>query len=431
MSLNTCVCRPICAASSVSSRALSFLPLLSPRIYAVIGDVNVKVWCSWHDVNCQVRRIDRAHDYRTCKESFTLRHDRKILVLTANANTGIMLDMEMMTQITVRTRKTRGGRMVGHGLGAAGWSDIQTLLLICTFCLLQFQLPVPSSSIPLYFNGTHLLMLHQGANGTRLVQVYDAVAQRLVKTLLLDKADKFYCTRHWNNRGHRTLNEPDALLTCVLSSCSAPGGFQLLTRSPPSTASSSVVPPAAVDTTTTAASSSVVESKSNGLAAAAHAANTTYLSYISRHNVIKCVPLNAFPSGIPASVLEQQGAPTDRPSTRQLVTDRIITGGSNVRIIAYIYDEVDNTFITLNSDAKVKVFGLAAGADAAAAAEAAAAATHTSPETTPFPGVLLHKYRNVAGTFKIGYPYVMKKIGARLLFYTADEGIFVIRLDDK
>jgi hypothetical protein len=78
-----------------------FVCHLRARIFAVIGDQNVKIWGSWHDPTCQLKKFDRPHDYRTCKETFTLRHELKILVLTVNTNAGFILDLETMIHTPV------------------------------------------------------------------------------------------------------------------------------------------------------------------------------------------------------------------------------------------------------------------------------------------------------------------------------------------
>jgi hypothetical protein len=77
-------------------------------VFAVVGDVQVKIWGSWHDPTSQVKKFDRAHDYKTCKETFTLRHEMKLLVMTLNQDDCLILDLETM----MHTPVSRGDEVV-------------------------------------------------------------------------------------------------------------------------------------------------------------------------------------------------------------------------------------------------------------------------------------------------------------------------------
>jgi hypothetical protein len=104
----------------------------------------------------------------------------------------------------------------------------------------------------------------------------------------------------------------------------------------------------------------------------------------------------------------------------------------HARIVGFVLDAQARLLYTLGNDAKIKVFAL----DATAARRAGMSEQDVAAATggnggnggAPAPGILLRKFRKVQGTFRLGYPYILKKIGDGLLFYTADEGIFVLRL---
>lgn len=131
---------------------------------------------------------------------------------------------------------------------------------------------------------------------------------------------------------------------------------------------------------------------------------------------MKCVPLASIPLGF-TQVDLRRGIPRERPRTRQLVTHRIEAASGTARILAYLYDPPSRTFLTLNSDAKIKIFSLDPPTDAG---------DHAAGKS---PGHLVKKYRHIAGSFKLGYPYIIRKVGEKMIFYTADEGVYVLRLE--
>lgn len=180
-----------------------------------------------------------------------------------------------------------------------------------------------------------------------------------------------------------------------------PGGFQLIDHATATASSSSANTPP--DSSSSSSSSSSSPSHSVKL-----------LSYISNHHTIKCVPFDEIPVGIAASNLKD-GIPADRPTTSQLYSHRIQAASKSVRILAYIYDPSHRTFIVLTSDSKIKVFSLDGSSGRGRSGASA--------------GRLLKQYPRIAGTFKLGYPYAIKKIGDNMIYYTADEGIYVLRMD--
>jgi hypothetical protein len=188
----------------------------------------------------------------------------------------------------------------------------------------------------------------------------------------------------------------------VLIFCFA-GGFQLAAHSS-SSASAVTATPSSDDQKTAPSSSS--------------SAPRLLLSYISNHHYLKAVPLDSVPSGLTYGELRRNGGrvPKERPRTVDLLTHRIEVAKGSSHVLAYLYDAPTRTFITLNGDAKIKIFALESGSGAAASG------------ASKSPGRLLKKYRHIAGSFKLGYPYILKKIGADLIFYTADEGVYLLRI---
>ena len=156
---------------------------------------------------------------------------------------------------------------------------------------------------------------------------------------------------------------------------------------------------------------SSTSSSSSSSSSPSPATSIHLLTYISGNQTIKCVPFESIPSGVTLANLDST---QDRPSSGTLYTHRIKAATHSARILAYIYDQPTKTFIVLTNDSKVKIFALE---------DAMSGAVKVSP------GRLLKKYRNIGGTFKLGYPYILKKVSETTLLYTADEGIFILRLD--
>jgi hypothetical protein len=105
------------------------------------------------------------------------------------------------------------------------------------------------------------------------------------------------------------------------------------------------------------------------------------------------------------------------------------------RLVSFAFDVASRTLLTLSSDAKIKLFALdAEAARALGVPEEELAAARRSERSAavaagePTGGVLVRKYRHVGGTFRLGYPYILKRISKRIVAYSADEGIFILRL---
>jgi len=355
------------ALSPSSDEGAKHVWLQDSQVFAVVGDVHVKVWGSWHDATSQLKRFERTHEYKSCKETYTLKGGSRIIVITVGGNEGVVLDLETMMQTPVR-------------------------------------IPIPVQSTPMHYDGGHLLLMVLTASGTRLLQVWEVSTERLVRTLVFEKRHRQY----WgfqlvpDRNANSQHNSADHGVTSA-SASSAPLTSQSTTSS--SSSSSSTVP-STVPSSTTSASSSP----------------SKCLVYLCCGSTIKFLPWSSL-----GAALTPQSALLEPPRPPPFLSTKIRTNKPQARVLAFTYDSDVGQLMTLSSDgnhAKIKVWAV----DARAARQAGVTLTSEQEHASPFPGVLLSKYRHIAGSFKIGYPYVIKKIGSRLIFYTADEGIFILRM---
>lgn len=66
-------------------------------------------------------------------------------------------------------------------------------VLLSSVVSFQFTLPIPNNATPMYFDGHYLILLELTDEGIKLVHVIELQTQRLVHTLILERAHKFYC----------------------------------------------------------------------------------------------------------------------------------------------------------------------------------------------------------------------------------------------
>lgn len=366
---------------------LSLSPL---RIFALIGDVHVKIWGSWHDPSSQMKKFDRVHEYKSCKEAYTLlggERNSKVLVVTVGASEGVRLDLESMVQSACSIR-------------------------------------IPSHSTPCAYDGRELLVMQVLQSGCKLLQIWRTEGgpsgDKLSHTLAFEKSAAFY----W---GFQMVDRPAA----AASAAAAAADGEQKENGSAAAASASAVPSASASAS----------------AAPAASASTRYLAYVSHFVSVKLIPYTALPGALDGDVsdlvasspeIRSHGA-AGRASHRIHAATR-----SGSRILAFLIDGSRGLVYTLSSDSKLKVFALdskaarGAGMDSKAlrdagvkddtASSSSAAAAAWAPGKSPSPGILLRKYRGLLGTFKLGYPYILKRIGERLMLYSADEGIFLLRL---
>ena len=386
--------------------ALCFIALflfLSLRIFALIGDVHVKIWGSWHDPSSQLKKFDRVHEYKSCKEAYTLLggdRNSKVLVVTVGASEGVRMDLESMVQ---------------------------------SHCGIR----IPPHSTPCAYDGRELLILQVLASGCKLLQIWRTEGgsgggvDKLVHTLAFEKTNTFY----W--------------------------GFQMVER--PSPASAAAAPNAALSSAADAdgerkengssAASTAASAAASATPASAPASSTHYLAYISDFVAVKLIPYAALPGPLDCDVSDLfPGSPEIRDHTAAGRASHRIRAATRAgsRILAFLVDGSKGLVYTLGSDAKLKVFAMdshaargagmdekalrdagvrdASGTPSTAAGAGASSAPASAHIKSPHPGILVRKYRGLLGTFKLGYPYILKRIGEKLMLYSADEGIFILRL---
>ena len=413
----------------------------------MIGDVHVKIWGSWHDSSSQMRKFDRPHEYKSCKEAYTLRHGMKILVITVGNNEGVTMDLDSMQQQPVSTLGQHWLSQFGRGLGVM-------LCLFCTPCCVccsQMKMRIPAHATPMYYDGRYLMLLQLSSSGIKVLQLWDAHSQRLLHTLTFDKRHKFY----WGFQLVDLPSPPSAAAAGAIATTTAVAG-----AAPSASLSSSAAFPSdgerkenAVDSSassSSAAASSAAAITAGAVGAAAGVGSssaTTYLAYVSNFNKVKLIPFALLPA--PRSMDEVEAA--DLPAAyrarpvaaaaaldaaasvarRQLYSHRICAHSHAARILAFLFDPSQGLLYTLGSDAKLKMFAVDAAAARRAGLQISPAQERQHALVEPRgieSGFLIRKYRHIQGTFKLGYPYVLKKISDKLLFYTADEGIFMLRL---
>jgi WD40 repeat protein len=406
------VCRVLCSSSDEGVKHLFFSD--DEQLFAVIGDVHVKIWGSYHDATCQLRRFDRPHEYKTCKESYTLRHGNKLLLLTVGTNQGLKLDLDTMQQQ-------------------------------------PFKLDIPHYCTPTFYDGRHLMLLALTPSGLRLVQLYDMDTQRLERSLLFDKADRFY----W---GFQLLPS-----STVAPSGAANEGAPVAAAA----AAAGALPQQAVAPFAAAAS----ESKENGSGAPSSSSLLQqHLAYVCCHSKVNLVPVACLPAPLTldqaeknlqwegrgafksnATLLPPQSSsavvpPSSSSSSSSSSADAaasatvaalpsrqlkiVASRPGAARLVSFVFDGPSRTLLTLSSDAKIKLFALDAEAARTLGVpeEELVAARRSERSGQPTGGVLVRKYRHVGGTFRLGYPYILKRISKRIVAYSADEGIFILRL---
>lgn len=160
------------------------------------------------------------------------------------------------------------------------------------------------------------------------------------------------------------------------------------------------------------------------------------LVHVCCNGKVKLLPWSALPG--PLSIDEAQAAVHAHSAAALAApaySHKVVAHTHHARLVAFVLDAKSRILYTLGNDAKVKVFALDAQAARRAgmserevAAAAGGGGSGSGGNSGPSPGILLRKFRKVQGTFRLGYPYILKKIADDLLFYTADEGIFLLRL---
>lgn len=352
-------------------------------MFAVIGDVHVRIWGSWHDTSCQFARFDRPHEYKTCKESHTLRHGMQLLVLTVGTSDGVRLNLDTMQQQACK-------------------------------------LDIPSHSTPTYYDGRHLLLLQITPSGLKLMQLYDVQQQRLLHTLPFDKVRRHY----W--------------------------GFQLVDSN---ITRPLLTPEDAAATEAAAAAAAEANGRDGASALLPPLPSHHHLAYVCCHSKVNLIPLTSLPGPLTSMEAEQahaegtlrtgSAAATVTANTHSNGVDvaaaapaasasssfKVLAHSGAGRVLSFSFDVPSRTLTTLGNDGKLKLFALdETAARAAGVSEREISAGQRRQADGSAPGILIRKYRHMPGTFKLGYPYMMRRIGRKLVCYTADEGIFMITL---
>jgi hypothetical protein len=140
------------------------------RVTAVIGDLHVQRWRTCWDSGFEMFKFRRGHNYLICTSTYTMVHDKTILLLTAGNMDCFMIDL------------------LNNPMG-------QTI-----------RVGLPRRGTPTYFDGQRILWLDEKLNGTKVVELTELHSEKVIATINFPRKDKFYTGFQISGISYSSLN---------------------------------------------------------------------------------------------------------------------------------------------------------------------------------------------------------------------------------
>lgn len=125
------------------------------QVFAVVGDLHLKLFASVHSASPHIIRFERNHNYQTCGNCYTLKSDHQVVLVNVGASDGVLVDTDKMRQT-------------------------------------QFRLELPKGVIPCDFDGARFVYLEVDKEGDKAVKVFNVNDLKLKHELKFNKKKKHY-----------------------------------------------------------------------------------------------------------------------------------------------------------------------------------------------------------------------------------------------